>query len=445
MMQNIQENTTKKQLNKIIEFRQQVYAQGLTKARDAQFELVDALLSNRTIQSFPELSFAPQHRRQWHSAYAALKNGQQDRTRLTEYFIEQVPDASVTLFAVDKTVWGHPRSRTLEDLLYEYSPTRSIKTSIVQGHPHSLLTWIPDVGQSWALPISTTRITPEMDAITTGIAQIKYVRQQRADQDGVDVFVGDGGYGNHHFLGGLADVDCAILVRLRADRVLFGEPGAYGGRGRPRKHGERFAFKEPDTWWPSNVAVTLETEDWGRVRLRRWNNLHAKQDASVVFSVICCEVHLEREKPPKPLWLAYRPPPIRDFDLVTIWRWFPRRWPIEPSIRFRKENLYWDKPRLQQVERCDRWTALVEIAYWQVWLGRALVADHPLPWQKPLAELTPGRVLQGFDRLFAQISTPTRDPKTRGKSPGWPPGRRRTRPERYKVVKRGKKATKKPR
>jgi len=49
------------QLNKIIEFRQQVYAHGLTKARDAQFELVDALLSNRSIQTFPELSFPVCH------------------------------------------------------------------------------------------------------------------------------------------------------------------------------------------------------------------------------------------------------------------------------------------------------------------------------------------------------------------------------------------------
>ena len=75
----------------------------------------------------------------------------------------------------------------------------------------------------------------------------------------------------------------------------------------------------------------------------------------------------------------------------------------------------------------------------------SLEPSKALPWQKPLAELTPGRVLQGFDRLFAQIGTPTRHPKTRGKSPGWPPGRRRTCPARHKVVKRGEKSTKKPR
>ena len=433
------------QLNKIIEFRQQVYAQGLTKARDAQFELVDALLSNRTIQAFPELSFAPVHRRQWHSAYAALENGEQDREWLTQHFINQVPNRPVTVFALDKTVWCHPHSRTLQDMLYEYSPTRSIKTSSVQGHPYSLLTWVPDEGKSWALPISTTRITPKTDAITTSVEQIKPLRQHRADQEGIDVIVGDGGYGNHHFLGGVVDVDCAALVRLRCDRVLFGEPGAYGGRGRPRVHGERFAFKEPETWRPPRVTVTLDTKDWGRVRLRRWDRLHAKQDASTTFSVICCDVHRERKNPPKPLWLGYRPAPKRDYALGTIWRWYSRRWPIEPSIRFRKEQLYWDKPRLQQAEPCDRWTVLVEITLWLLWLGRDLVRDRPLPWQKPLTALTPGRVLQGFDLLFAQIGSPTRDPKTRGKSPGWTVGRRRTPPVRHKVVQRGKKSPKKSR
>ena len=442
-MINIQENSTQKQLNKIIEFRQQMYAHGLTKARDAQLELVDALLSNRKIQSFPELSFAPVHQRQWHSTYAALENGKQDREWLTSYFMDQVPDLAVKLFALDKTVWCHPRARTLKKLMYEYSPTRSIKPSIVRGHPYSLLTWIPEVGKSWALPISTIRITPEKDATVTGIEQVKALDKHHNLHAAIHVILADGGYGNHHFLSALETTDCAGLVRLRRDRVLYGESGEYGGRGRPRIHGDRFAFKDPDSQRPTDVTVTLETEDWGRVRLRRWDDLHAKQDANTPFSVICCEVHLERENPPNPLWLGYRPSPKRDFDLETIWRWYPHRWSIEPSIRFRKQRLYWNKPRLQQSERCDGWTTLIDISIWLLWFGRNLVRDRPLPWQKPLTDLTPGRVLQGFDNLFSQIGTPCSTPKTRGNSPGWAVGRQRARPQRHKVVKRGKKSTKK--
>ncbi len=44
------------QFNNLIEFRQTVYHRALTRSRDAQFELVDALLLSAPIHSFPELS-----------------------------------------------------------------------------------------------------------------------------------------------------------------------------------------------------------------------------------------------------------------------------------------------------------------------------------------------------------------------------------------------------
>ena len=116
--------------------------------------------------------------------------------------------------------------------------------------------------------------------------------------------------------------------------------------------------------------------------------------------------------------------------------------PIESAFRYRKQYLSWVRPQFQDSERCDRWTCLVDIAYWTVWLARNLVQDCPLPWQKPLPKLTPGRIKRGMAALFAQIGTPACAPQTRGKSPGWPVGRRRTRPQRYEVVRRGKKRAK---
>jgi hypothetical protein len=303
------------------------------------------------------------------------------------------------------------------------------------------LSWIPEAGRSWALPLHNARITAQKDAIETGIEQVQWLCEQGSHPEGLDIVVADGRYGNHRFLGGLQDASCAVLVRLRCDRILYGPAPAYSGRGRPTIHGERFAFKDPHTWSDPVELVELECDDWGQVRLRRWDELHAKQDAQSVFSVIACEVHLERENPPKALWLAYRAAPTQDLNLESIWRCFPMRWPIEPAFRFRKERLHWTKPQLQQTQRCDTWTNLIDIAQWMLYLGREQVQDCRLPWQKPLTILTPGRILQGFQRLFAQIGSPTRPVKTRGKSPGWQTGRKRAPPGRFKTVKRGKKAT----
>ncbi|HET8669869.1 MAG TPA: transposase, partial [Candidatus Saccharimonadales bacterium] len=276
-------------------------------------------------------------------------------------------------------------------------------------------------------------------AIEVGVAQIRQLGQARPAgiKDQLDVIVADGHYGNHLFFGPLQGEACAALARMRRDRVLYRDPGPYPGRGRPAVHGERFAFKEPDTWPTPDESVAFNHERWGQVRLRRWNKLHAKQDAQTHFDVILAEVHLERNKPPDPLWLGYLEGHTA-YPLQQVWSWFDYRWPIEPSIRFRKQYLYWTLPYFQDSEACDRWTALVDIGYWQLFLARQLVSDQPLPWQKAQTTLTPGRVLQRIGAIFAQIGNPAHPPQKRGKSPGWPKGRPRTRPKRYKVTKRGK-------
>ena len=65
------------QFSNLIEFRQAIYEHALTKARDAQFELLDALLLSPPIRAFPELSLSPVFRRSWSSAYAAIENRHQ--------------------------------------------------------------------------------------------------------------------------------------------------------------------------------------------------------------------------------------------------------------------------------------------------------------------------------------------------------------------------------
>ena len=427
--------STTEQLNKFIEFRQWVYEQALTQERDAQFELIEAILFSPAVQSFAGLSLSPVFQRRWPSVYRAVERGQVDESWLRLYLTRQVPTQDMTVFALDTSVWPRPQSRTLADLRYEQSPTEAIQSyATVQGYAYSSLAWIPERGRSWALPVDTRRVVGRQTVVGVGVEQVKTLCDTRPAETH-DVITADGSYGNHRFLGALKDQPCTVVVRLRCDRVLYGAAEPYAGQGRPGVHGRPFAFKEPDTWGPPAEEVRFEDERYGQVWLRHWHNLHAKQDARTVFSVIRAEVHLERKKPPKPLWLGDQN--AQDLSLHTLWVAFDQRWPIEPAHRFRKQRLYWTLPQFQQPDRCDRWTWLVDIAAWLVFLARDLVSDQPLPWQKTQVTLTPGRVLLGLGALFAQIGGLTRPPQTRGKSPGWPIGRPRTRPQRFTVFKRG--------
>lgn len=59
--------------NQLQEFRQKLY-DSLGNARDAVFDLMDAVLVSGCIVSFVSLSQSPVFRRQWASIYAALQD-----------------------------------------------------------------------------------------------------------------------------------------------------------------------------------------------------------------------------------------------------------------------------------------------------------------------------------------------------------------------------------
>jgi len=69
---------------------------------------------------------------------------------------------------------------------------------------------------------------------------------------------------------------------MRRDRVLYRAPTAQEQKhlGARRKHGRRFAFKEPETWDTSDEFVTIVDVRWGQVELRRWNGLSAARASS---------------------------------------------------------------------------------------------------------------------------------------------------------------------
>lgn len=439
--------STIQQINNLIEFRQAVYQTGLGKSRDALFEVIDALIERSHVNCAAEISLSPLFRRKWSSLYKAVEKGEVNQKSLASLFVGQVPTTGVQVYPLDSTMWAHPAARTLDGMVYGPSPSKALKRrSIVQGHEYSLLGWTTASRQSWTPTIAIDRVLPSSSSLEVGVRQVQWLCQQRQaeDSDVLDVIVADGHYGNRHFFGPLAKESCALLARLRRDRVLYGPPGPYKGRGRRPKHGQRFAFKQPETWGQPDEETEFEDERWGEVRLCRWNNLHDKQDADTTLAVIYAQVHREREKPPAPLWLGYKPGHT-DYPLRQVWSWFDWRWPIEPSIRFRKQGLFWTLPALQESDWCDCWTWLNQTAFWFLYLARPLVSDAYLPWQKPVTNLTPARVKRAYPALFSTIGTPAAPPQTRGNSPGWPKGKPRRLKERHKPVKRGPPKPKKKR
>lgn len=440
----IQQAATKANINKLIEFRQAVYANGFSARRDALFNLLDALIAEGPVSSFVRLSQSSQFQRKWPSLYGAVEDGEIDSPWLRTHLARQVPHQGVCVFPIDGSPWPRPRSRVLEDRQYVYQASSDVNGgTLTVGYPYSLLEWCVEPHTSWCLPVDSRRVASTQTAQDVGVEQIRGLAQARSDYaEALDIVAADGKYGHAGFLRPLQGLRCGIVARLRCDRVLYGPPPLRTPhqKGRPRVHGERFAFKEPETWGAPVEVIELEDEHWGQVRLERWAGLHEKKGADVLYEVIRACVHLEREKPPAALWLAWLPPaqiPVGvSVTVETIWRAYISRWPVEAGIHFRKETLGWTLPRFQTKAAGDRWTELTALACWMIYLARSIVADTPLPWQKPQQHLTPQRVQQSIRPIFALIGSPAQPPKLRGIGSGWPKGRHRTPKPRFAVVRK---------
>ena len=70
-------------------FRQEVHKL-LTKAKDATFELMDAVMTTRQTSSLAELSLSPMFRRQYPSTYEAIEDCRPQRNQLMQLCIKQL-------------------------------------------------------------------------------------------------------------------------------------------------------------------------------------------------------------------------------------------------------------------------------------------------------------------------------------------------------------------
>lgn len=416
---------------KLRAFRQQVY-ELLGNGRAAVFDLMDAVLSSRSVSSFAELSLSPVFRRQWSSLYESLQDSDPPRFKLMELYLEQMGQPEQMVFAGDHTAWSRLQAQTLRERTYEHQTQPLGAKPVTLGYGYSTIAWIPEAQGSWALPLLHERITSAQTPIEAAANQLRQVCQTLAVRP---VSLWDAEYGCAPFLQTTADIACDKLIRLRANRVLYGAPAAYSGLGRPRKHGNKFKLKEATTWWRPDEEQDVEDTRWGRLRLQMWHELHLKQAPQQPVTLIRVErLSPATDTPLKPLWLIWVG--VRQPTLNCIWQQYLRRFTIDHWYRFAKQRLHWTLPQVSTPEASQRWSDLMPLLTWQLWLARNEVQDHPLPWQKPTPHPSPGRTANGFATVLAVIGTPAPDPKPRGKSPGWTPGHPRSRRIRYPTVKK---------
>lgn len=428
-MSNKHSSSATEHFNKLIQFRQAAYGK-IGKARDALFELTDAVIQMRQIQSFVELSCAPAFRRKWSSAYEAMQDGRPDRNGLLQLYLQQLSLHHRLILAGDHTAWTQVWAETVAGRSYQHQSTAIPgRRPVTIGHGYSTLAVIPETHSNWALPLLNQRICNQKPG-ETGAEQLRQVCQALPVRP---LAIWDSEYGSATFLLATVDIQADLLLRLRTNLCLEGPTKPRrSNRGAAPKHGIKFNFKDPTTWWEPDQVVEYIDPDFGAQIVRVWKGLRFRNalDRQMTVALVERPQATGSRRKPKLIWFAWvgEEPPER------WWCQYRCRYPIDHWYRFAKGRLHWVLPRFATPQQGERWSDLMTLISWELWLAREVVADNPLPWQKPQTQLTPGRVCQGMQNILVAIGTPTRECKSRGKSPGWPPGRSRKLRVRYDLI-----------
>ena len=262
-------------------FRRSLY-KCLYRRGDALFELTDAILSaDAAVPSPVHLSLQASHRRGWGSLYAALGRGRIDAESLRRLLARHpLAESQTPIYAVDVSVWDRCDAECSPERGFYYHPSRhSAGQPIVAGWAYQFISQLNFVRESWTAPVDVERVRPAQGANEVACRQVKVLLDRLGKAASFPLFVFDAGYDPVKLQQGLEDSPCQILVRLRAGRRFYGDPGLAGppaATGRPRRHGPKMKCSDLSTWPEPSAEHVCEEAGHGRVRVRAFSKLHPK-------------------------------------------------------------------------------------------------------------------------------------------------------------------------
>ncbi len=435
--------------------------------RDALFDVLDALVTAPQVESLVGLSLAPGFLRGWASTCDALSDGSLEVPAIQRLLAAQPiirpPDAAREIWALDGSSWPRPTAPTSpQRTVCRVLTSGSAAQSLVDGWEYQWLVAVPEQAGSWVLPLAVDRRSPTAGTATTlAITQLRAVQAARAvarveagtaadpaaaaDPAPRPILLLDSSYAVGQLVA--ADLGVDILARLAGNRVFRRPAPPWQGIGRLPKHGPPVKLADPTTHGEPDATTVLPDPLYGAVTIDRWDQLHDERAPARDRTLLRIQLahyapRAHRQGAPQPLWLVWTGNELPPSDAVFR-AWYLRRFAIEHAFRFLKQSLDWTTPRLRHPQAADRWSWVLALALWQLWLAREVVVPVTRPWERarPAPQHpprpTPGQVRRACASLFAALGTPARPPRKRGNAPGRQPGQAPGRAPRYPVVKRG--------
>ncbi len=417
-----------------------------SRSGDALFELADALSSESSARSLPELSLSPAFRRKWPSVYEALEDGRIDLQRWRKVWTASL------LLEHEGAIWISVDSTSIARRESETSPDRGIisvsnlphaKRPVSVGWQFSTIMLLPCRRSSWGAILFQERIATSQTAVEVAVEQVHHLRPLLPERVRL---LADRWYPTAPFLAACQQEGVEALMCLKRNRKLYrpAPPAPAGKRGAPRKDGDLFQGSKPQTWGDPDEHWQGTDEQCKPVLVMAWHHLHLRQARTSGLSVyrVVRERARGNKRDPVESWFCWQGPQSLPLDeVVATYRY---RFSHEHTYRFLKQDLFWTQARVRTPEQFERWSLVVATAMNQLVLARSLGQASFRPWESRRQVVTPRQVRRCLPAILTQLGTPASAPKLRGKSPGRPIGATVAQAARFAVVRKPKPVPKPP-
>ena len=310
-------------------------------------------------------------------------------------------------------------SECLSERQYVYVPNNLIAKNKPLDVGYGMSSTHISLDDGWSLPVIVKRLGLADNACQVGVEGLQALMLENPFKEAPLVrHTADRYYGQAAFLSPLHGIDNLVnIVALRhGSKIWTPALPSSGNQGAPCIFGDCFYLTEKTqvkTYKRKEQSYQVEQKSIfdhkademlvfegqtrkGRdliIELYRWNGLlkrskngHSMKDKPVdLIAVRVLDAQTKEKVFDRPLFMAACGQHKSQVSLKMVYEDYRRRYDIEPSYRFAKQNkqkLMLDKFQTPDVEHLDNWLIIVQLAQWLLFAAANEVTHQPKKWQK---------------------------------------------------------------
>ena len=448
-----------------------------------------ALASCKGAKSVVQLSESPVYHYQYSSISEAVSNlarsseERDERSKaLQKLFLERFKWDAMIDWQTDGVSLFRQHSKCLKDLQFVHQANTVIRGNkpIGIGYPLLFIN-LADFMNKWSLPFEVGIVGKETDYVSLAAEKLIELCRREEFKKVLNVNTADASFGCPKYLSPTSKVENLVsITRLRHGRkVSFAERKKTGGT--PQIYGLDWYLRESSGDWvlkkkgqiiskyqasiyenetAQETVIYTKTKKGRelRIEMRRWNEMlmHSSDGFSMKeadFDVVSFRV-LDAKSGEKifkeDVYVAVTGKERKKLDLEEIYERFRRRFDLEVTNRFLKQEMFLEDYQTPEKENVENWILTAQTALWMLYEAADEVESVSAKWQQynepkivEGAKRTPSQSKKGAERLFLSFEQEPYLPKRCEKGQGRKKGTKLAKREEYEVEKKEK--TVKPR